>query len=86
MTVYQRLKAGYPMDRALDTTPLPTKGRRRNDHEKSNSRKITIGGRTQHLAQWCREFGIKKGLFQYRVRQGMSEEEALKNPVRQYRR
>lgn len=44
---------------------------------------VTIGGRTQCLKDWCREYGIHPNTVSNRVkRRGVTYEQALTQPVR----
>lgn len=44
-----------------------------------------IDGRRQHLADWCREYGVSGALIRWRMRHhGCSFEQALKAPKRRY--
>lgn len=81
-TIYARLRAGRPLSEVLSTTLLPPGPKTRNDSHKKNSRRITIGHVTHHLAEWCRITGISKVVFAYRMRHGMTEQEALTAPLR----
>ncbi len=48
------------------------------------SRRLTLWGRTQTLAQWCREFNVLPSTVLTRIkRKRMSMEEALTAPIRQ---
>ena len=44
---------------------------------KRNNRWITANGRTQTLAQWARELGCNSAAILYRLRKGMSEQDAV---------
>lgn len=41
---------------------------------------ITYDGRTQHIAAWARETGLKAGTLQWRIAQGQSAQKALTTP------
>jgi len=46
-------------------------------NNRSDNRKITINGETKNLHQWLPSFGISAQTFYYRVRKGLTDEEAL---------
>ena len=48
---------------------------------KRNNRWITANGKTQHLAQWAKELGCNSAAILYRLRKGMSEQDAVTLPV-----
>lgn len=50
-------------------------------NNKRNNRWITANGKTQTLAQWARELGCNSANILYRIKSGMSEEEAVTKPV-----
>jgi hypothetical protein len=59
--------------------------------EQSVNRSTTVwfevDGRRQHLADWCREYGISGQLVRWRMRhQGCSFEQALRTPKRRQKR
>lgn len=45
---------------------------------------LTIGNETKTLEEWCKQYGISRGTVWYRVKRGMSYEQALKTPIRGY--
>lgn len=45
------------------------------------SRRVTLNGRTQTLADWCREYGIRQGIVSTRMVKGWSEVEAITTPI-----
>lgn len=47
---------------------------------RSNSWYVEIDGEVKHYVEWCELYGIDHLLFQNRIRQGWSEERALKTP------
>lgn len=49
-------------------------------NNKSTSRLITYGGRTQTLAQWAHEIGIGRDTLRHRIESGWSIERALTEP------
>ena len=67
-TLYNRVRMGWPPDRALQERP----GTRR-----VNSRMLTVGGRTQTLPAWAREAGLRPKTVKERLRRGWTPEEAL---------
>lgn len=50
-------------------------------NNKRNNRLITIDGKTNSMAQWCRELGRKYGTVQGRIYIGWTEERALTTPT-----
>lgn len=46
------------------------------------NRLVTINGQTKTRADWCRIFGIREGLFDYRVRNGWSDVDAITTPTK----
>ena len=46
-----------------------------------NNRWITANGRTQTLAQWAKELGCNPSNILYRIKSGMSEEQAVTKPI-----
>jgi hypothetical protein len=48
---------------------------------KRNNRWITAQGKTQTLAQWARDLGCNSANILYRLKSGMSEEEAVTKPI-----
>jgi hypothetical protein len=48
---------------------------------KRNNRWITANGRTQTLAQWAKELGCNPSNILYRIKSGMSEEQAVTKPI-----
>lgn len=84
-TVRKRLEMGVPPVEAL-TTPSQglTRDKRRQRHETPrNAIHITLNGRTQCISHWCRETGITRAAFKWRVRSGWSIKDALLTPARQ---
>jgi hypothetical protein len=54
-------------------------------NNRSTNRLVTLNGRTQTLAQWCRELGIRRGTVVTRMDvHGWSVEQALTAPVRKW--
>lgn len=51
----------------------------------SNIRMITFRGETMCMTDWAKRYGMSKGTLQNRLESGMSVEEALTTPVRQFR-
>lgn len=55
-------------------------------HEQANNQRsnhlITIGNKTQNMAQWARSVNIKRCTFKARLKRGWSPEDALCRPVR----
>ena len=56
-----------------------TRGEQANN--KRNNRWISANGQTKTLAQWARELGCSPALITYRIKIGMSEEQAVTVPV-----
>lgn len=58
--------------------------------EQANNRRDNVrlqhNGKTQTIAQWSRELGIKEGTLQTRIKLGWSHEKALTTPVKLWRR
>lgn len=50
-------------------------------HKRTN-RIIEIGGRTQTITEWSREYGMRTDTVAYRIKHGMSAIEALTMPLR----
>ena len=48
---------------------------------KRNNRWITANARTQTLAQWAKELGCNPSNILYRIKSGMSEEQAVTTPI-----
>ncbi len=48
---------------------------------KRNNRLLSAFGKTQHLAEWSREFGIQHPTILYRLRAGWPTEAAISTPV-----
>lgn len=48
---------------------------------KRNNRWITANGQTKTLSQWARDLNTSTGLILYRLKAGMSEEQAVTKPV-----
>jgi len=48
---------------------------------KRNNRWITANGKTQTLAQWAKELGCNPSNILYRIKSGMSEEQAVTTPI-----
>ena len=51
-------------------------------NNRTTNRMITFGSRTQSLAEWAGEIGIKPGTLRNRIESGWSLEEALKKGMR----
>lgn len=51
-------------------------------NNKRNNRLITIDGKTQTMAEWCRELGLSTSTVGSRIRYGWSPVDALTRPVR----
>lgn len=49
---------------------------------KRNNRLLTAFGKTQHLAEWSREYGIQHPTILHRIKAGWSIEAAVSSPVR----
>lgn len=49
------------------------------NNRRSNVR-LTLNGRTQTIAQWCRELGLKSSLVESRIARGWSDVDALTLP------
>lgn len=49
-------------------------------NNKRNNRRLTHDGRTQTIAQWARELGLKQGMIVDRLRLGWSTEKTLATP------
>ena len=47
------------------------------NRNKSQTRKINIGGRTMCLKDWCKELGLNYDMVSMRIHRGMNEKEAL---------
>lgn len=50
-------------------------------NNKRNNRWITANGQTKTLAQWAKELGCNPANILYRIKAGMSEEQAVTTPV-----
>ena len=50
---------------------------------KRNSRYITANGKTQVLAEWAKELGCNSAAILYRLKKGMSEQDAVTQPIAQ---
>jgi hypothetical protein len=50
-------------------------------NNKRNNRWITANGKTQTMAQWAKELGCNPSNIIYRLRTGMSPEEAVTKPI-----
>lgn len=50
---------------------------------KRNNRFITANGTTRTLSEWARELGCKHAAILYRIRRGMSEQDAVLTPIPQ---
>jgi hypothetical protein len=48
---------------------------------KRNNRWITANARTQTLAQWAKELGCNPSNILYRIKSGMTEEQAVTTPI-----
>jgi hypothetical protein len=48
---------------------------------KRNNRWITANGKTQTLAQWAKELGCNPSNILYRIKSGMTEEQAVTTPI-----
>lgn len=75
-TITQRLyKYGWSVHKTLSTRP-----KKRSAEQKlidANGRVLTHGGKTQNLANWSRDTGIKQSTISVRLRMGWSVEQAL---------
>ena len=49
-----------------------------------NNRHLTLGRKTQTMADWAEELGIHPATLSDRVRTGMTDQEALTSPVRRF--
>jgi hypothetical protein len=56
--------------------------RRQQTYNSTTMLHITLGKKTKHLADWCRELGISKGTYHSRRQRGWGIEEALTTPIR----
>lgn len=68
--------AGYSKDNCVWASRL---------QQMSNSSfnvKLTAFGKTQHVAEWCREYRLRHDTFAHRLKRGWSVEKALTTPVR----
>lgn len=54
-------------------------------NNKSNNRLITYDGRTQTLAQWAREIGMRRDTLRHRLESGWSLDRALTEPTNEKR-
>lgn len=54
-------------------------------NNKRNNRLITFNGRTQTLAQWAREIGIRRDTLRKRLESGWSLDRALTEPINEKR-
>lgn len=54
------------------------------NRNRKDNRMITFRGETLCLADWAKRFGMRKGTLFERLRRGLSVEEALTIPVRQW--
>jgi hypothetical protein len=50
-------------------------------NNKRNSRWITANGKTQTMAQWAKELGCNPSNIIYRIKSGMTEEQAVTKPI-----
>ncbi len=50
-------------------------------NNKRNNRWITANGKTQTLAQWARDLGCNPSNILYRIKSGMTDEQAVTTPV-----
>ena len=57
-----------------------------NSNNKRNNHFVTANGKTQTLAQWERETGIKQELIRHRIEGGWSDEQAVNTPLNSTRR
>ena len=55
--------------------------RNQQNNNSRHNRLITIGGKTKNMTQWCNHYGIKLHTVYRRLRIGMSERQALTEPV-----
>jgi hypothetical protein len=55
----------------------------RQNANRSTSVKLTYNGKTQCMADWAREMGIRRDTLRYRLQRGWSVEKALTTPVTQ---
>jgi hypothetical protein len=46
-----------------------------------SNRPLTFDGRTQNMAEWARERGIRRDVIFYRLKRGWTEEEAISIPL-----
>lgn len=61
-----------------------TRGEQRRNRK--DTRMLTFRGETMCLTDWAKRFGMSKGVLRDRIARGMSVEEALMTPVRQWTR
>lgn len=52
-----------------------------NSNNKRNNRRMILNGKTQTMAQWSRELGIKVTTIGERLKRGWTDEKALSTPV-----
>jgi hypothetical protein len=50
-------------------------------NNKRNNRWITANGKTQTMAQWAKEIGCNPSNIIYRIKSGMTEEQAVTTPI-----
>jgi len=66
-------------DYSLENCRWATKEEQANN--KRNNRWITANGKTQTLAQWARDLGCNPSNILYRIKSGMTDEQAVTTPV-----
>lgn len=50
-------------------------------HNKRNNRRITANGQTKTMTEWARELGCSPAAISYRIKNGMSEQDAVTLPI-----
>lgn len=58
--------------------------RREQNGNQRTSVRLTLNGKTQHIAAWARETGLDHETISYRIRSGWSIEAALTKPARKF--
>ena len=78
--------AGYTLERIDNSGPYGPENcrwatRLEQAQNKRNNHYLTVNGKTKTLAEWTREMGCSSGALWFRLKQGMSPEEAVTKPI-----
>lgn len=78
-TIIHRIAMGYPMHDVLSATSKNKQGCR----NRKNTRKMQAFGKIKTIPEWAELYNIRTDTLIYRIKSGMTPEEALTKPSRQ---